>query len=165
MPVKLKVNTPEFRRRFEEAKARYVKEVRQAAVDTCAIWEGEIQERYRAGTGSATLARRSGRLAGSVRSNPRILPNGRAEPSTFIPQSGPLYTEIHEHGGTIRARNAPYMRFPVGPYVTATRRRGPWVSVRQVRIPARPVWATTARVTKAQVLRRWDRAVEALTRG
>lgn len=39
------------------------------------------------------------------------------------------YARIHELGGIIKAKNAPYLTFPVN---------GRWVSTKQVEIPARP---------------------------
>lgn len=39
------------------------------------------------------------------------------------------YARIHEFGGVIKAKNAPWLHFPVG---------GGWARVKQVEIPARP---------------------------
>lgn len=40
-----------------------------------------------------------------------------------------VYARIHEEGGVIKAKNAPYLHFQVG---------GRWVKTKQVTIPARP---------------------------
>lgn len=43
--------------------------------------------------------------------------------------SNVVYARIHEFGGTIKAKNAPFLKFQIG---------GRWAQVKQVQIPARP---------------------------
>lgn len=47
------------------------------------------------------------------------------------PDQTSVYASIHEYGGIIRAKRAPYLKFKV---------RGQWVQVRQVRIRAKKFW-------------------------
>jgi len=86
--------------------------------------------------------RDTGRLQNS------FTPYGRATPSTFGIGSGTKYVAVHQYGATIKAKNAPFLRFKV-PYATRVfnRRSGArlkrhqvlsnWVQVQQVTIPQR----------------------------
>jgi phage gpG-like protein len=77
----------------------------------------------RAKMGGQTLLDK-GRLRDSVRV--RIINGGR---DVNISANTP-YAAIHQFGGVIHARNAPYLRFRLP--------TGQWVSVKSVTIPARP---------------------------
>jgi len=54
------------------------------------------------------------------------------------------YARIHEYGGEIKAKNAPYLKFPIG---------GRWASVKSVTIPARPYMEPTLREKQADIER------------
>ena len=60
-----------------------------------------------------------------------------------------IYGRIHEKGGTIRAKNRPYLKFKIG---------GHWVQVQSVEIKARPDLGPALREKGAEVvatLRGW----------
>jgi hypothetical protein len=96
-----------------------------------------IVERYTAGTGPASLASRSGALVGGVRKETVIGPpvTGRVYMQRSGESYNPFYAIVHEEGRTIRPKRAKYLRFQID---------GRWVFAKQVVIPARPIWATTA---------------------
>lgn len=64
----------------------------------------------------------SGRLRGSITHN--VLGGNAVEVGTNV-----AYAGIHQMGGTITAKNAPYLTFRIG---------GQWVRKKSVTIPARP---------------------------
>lgn len=66
----------------------------------------------------------TGRLRGSI--SGKVVGSDTLE---FGAGSNVKYARIHEFGGTIKAKNAPWLTFPVG---------GRWARVKQVEIPARP---------------------------
>lgn len=53
------------------------------------------------------------------------------------------YAAIHEHGGTIRAKSAPYLHFKAG---------GQWVKTKEVTIPARPFLRPSLEKKRKKVL-------------
>lgn len=69
---------------------------------------------------------RTGRFERSIRANVRETAPGKIEARIGSPLSS---AGIKERGGTIRARNAPYLHFPVG---------GRWARVEQVYVPPTP---------------------------
>lgn len=71
------------------------------------------------------LKRKTGRLAGSIDREEFTVGGG------VVGRIGSnvKYARIHELGGTIKAKNVPYLRFYVD---------GHWVSIKEVKIPARP---------------------------
>jgi phage gpG-like protein len=71
---------------------------------------------------------RSGHLRRSIRSNVR----DRYREIVAELNTDVKYGAIHEYGGVIKAKHAPYLKFTVG---------GRWVQVKQVTIPARPFLA------------------------
>lgn len=74
---------------------------------------------------SGMLKVRSGRLRASI--GHRVERRGRE--IVGILGAGVKYARIHELGGTIKPKTAPYLHFQV---------RGQWVKVKEVTIPARP---------------------------
>jgi len=82
------------------------------------------------------LKRKTGRLAGSIDREEYIMGGG------VIGRIGSnlKYARIHELGGVIKAKNAPYLKFYVD---------GHWVSTTQVTIPQRPyIWSSLTESTK-----------------
>jgi hypothetical protein len=82
----------------------------------------------------------------------------------FFPQPKLRYAIVHEIGMTIRPKHGPYLVFPVGPHVSGAKRGGPFVRVKQVTIPARPVWAEAAKTIEPAVDKRFEEALERAVR-
>jgi phage gpG-like protein len=79
----------------------------------------------------------------------------RVDPGGFVIGTNVLYAAIHQYGGTIKAKNSPYLRFRV------PRRNGRWVRVKQVTIPQRqmvpevnlgPIWERAFADTATEVM-------------
>ena len=88
---------------------------------------------------TATLARRSGDMAGSVNTKVTVTPD------KISGQIGsPLkYYRIHEKGGTIKGKNGGYLKFKVG---------GAWVMVKSVKIPKRSSLEPSLQAKKDEVM-------------
>lgn len=101
------------------------------------------------------LRKRSGKLARSV----RIIKLRRRASGSFeggLKAGGPgvPYARIHEKGGVIRARNAPYLVFKTPD--------GSWHSVKRVRIPPRPYLAPALLASTDDISREVRRSLEKL---
>jgi len=82
------------------------------------------------------LKRRTGRLASDIGREEFLIGGG----AVGRVGSNLKYARIHELGGTIKATNAPYLKFLVD---------GRWIMVEQVKIPARPyIWPSFLESTK-----------------
>jgi phage gpG-like protein len=77
------------------------------------------------------LHSRSGLLRSSIKLRRfyQLSPGGTAEAVIAAGNSRVPYARIHEYGGTIRAKNKPYLTFKIG---------NRWIRKKQVVIPARP---------------------------
>lgn len=77
------------------------------------------------------LHNRSGLLRDSIKLRRfyQLTPHGTAEAVIGAGNSRVPYARIHEFGGTIRAKNKPYLTFKIG---------NRWIRKKQVVIPARP---------------------------
>ena len=156
---------------FDRLRRQVYSALQRGLRDSNSLAERAVKKRYTGPTGPASLSRRSSRLVTAVR---REIKGGPPpEPivaRVYMPKGAggrynPVYAGIHETGGIIRPRRGRYLTFAVGPYVTATRRGPPFVRVKQVRIPARPVWATTRREVEVPIEKRMERAINEAVRG
>lgn len=131
-------------------------EVQSALRDSLSIAEREVKRRYSGPTGDATLSVRSGALRAAARGReiqggpPPVPVIGR-----FFPEPVLKYAHVHEIGMVIRPRRGKYLKFRVG---------GKFVQVAQVRIPARPVWAESAKTIAPAVNARFAEAIERMVR-
>jgi phage gpG-like protein len=81
----------------------------------------------------------TGRSTGNLRRGITVIPHKSALEAEVGPQA--VYGAIHEFGGTIKAKNKPYLCFQVvGAQSVATHRatQMSWVRVKEVTIPKRP---------------------------
>lgn len=103
------------------------------------------------------LHNRSGALRGSIRLKNYIqmTPGGIGEATITAGNSKVPYARIHEQGGIIRARNAPFLVFRVG---------GRWIKTKQVRIPARPYLQPAINNKQEQFREYFNDALEDLMR-
>lgn len=81
--------------------------------------------------GKSGLNNRTGKLKASIKlaSFVQFSPNAGATAVITAGNARTPYSSIHEYGGVIRPKSGQYLTFQVN---------GRWVSVREVRIPARP---------------------------
>ena len=87
---------------------------------------------YRTGAGKFEGYAATGALRRAVSTTaPRKTRNGYEAEVFLAPGPHMVYAAIHEYGGIIRARRAPYLVFKV---------KGQWVSVKQVRIRQKKFW-------------------------
>lgn len=121
------------------------KGLRIAAVELAQ--EGKRHAQFGVTNRSGGLRVRSGRLRGSIQGNVKKTGAGA---DVLLSAGGGAgrgivkYARIHEHGGTITAKRAKYLTFPVSAdaFTGAGVSRGAggsvWRSVKSVKIPARP---------------------------
>ena len=87
---------------------------------------------YRTGAGKFEGYAATGQMRRDVSTTePRKTRNGYEAEVFMKPGPSLIRAPIHEYGGTIRARNKPYLVFKV---------RGQWVRVKQVRIRQKRFW-------------------------
>jgi len=131
---------------FQATKAGIYREMDHALTNSMNAIERTVKLRYTGPTGSASLSVQSDRLRSSVRREKKGGPwPAPIEARVYMPppsEGGPVYARIHEFGGVIRPRRFIYLHFKVG---------GRWVRARQVRIPARPVWAKSFEESRERV--------------
>jgi len=155
---------------FDRAIQGIVRETERSLQDSLSIVERAVKERYTAGSRRGSTSANLGVRSGTLRSN--VFRNVRGGPPpaamvgrVFIRKAGPdryypIYALIHEKGGVIRPKKGEFLTFQPGRKAgTAAVKGGPWVRVRQVTIPARPVWATVARETAPLIEARFLRGV------
>ena len=94
------------------------------------------KEDYLSGPRPDKLGRRSGDLARSV--------NYKVTGNRVVIGSNLKYARIHEKGGTIRARNSPYLVFRIG---------NQWISTKEVTIPERAFLSPALRDSREDSLR------------
>ena len=136
----------QFAAAMREAPLRVRAAAAQTVVQTALVGESEL----RINLSGTVLQRRSGELLRSVRSELRGS-GAKTVVRLIVGGRGVVYARIHEEGGDVEAKRAPYLRFRLP--------GGQWVRTKRVKIPARPFMAPAADVARRFMLRRLPLAV------
>ncbi len=149
MKTEIKTNADKVARNLKEMPGRLHSGLDKQMKAATKMLVKEIKERI----SGDILKIRSGKLRDSI--NQRV----DRETNKIIGRVGTnlIYARTHEYGATIKAKNKPYLVFPISEYDTAKKRftgpgltkaglrsyskkakkGGQWVKVKQVKIPAR----------------------------
>ena len=124
----------------------------QVVAQTALVAESEV----RLNLGGRVLQRRSGELARSVRSERRGS-GAKTVARLIVGVRGVVYARIHEEGGDVEAKRAPYLHFKLPD--------GQWVRTKRVKIHPRPFLAPAADVAQKFMVRRLPLAVADAIKG
>lgn len=136
----------QFAAAMRQAPLRVRAAAAQTVVQTALVGESELRNNL-SGT---VLQRRSGELLRSVRSELRGS-GAKTAVRLIVGGRGVVYARIHEEGGDVEAKRAPYLHFRLP--------GGQWVRTKRVKIPGRPFMAPAADVARRFMLRRLPLAV------
>ena len=141
----------QWQRKVKKWVRRYPDLVAEALRDEMPFLVGDVQRTHLSGpsTTNTTLMRQTGQLARSIHGTVNRL--GKRVKATL--GTNLVYAPTHEYGATIKAKNAPYLKFKIG---------NQWVSTKQVKIPARPFLYPTVQRNR---LRIFDAIRERIVRG